>query len=276
MGYPKEIKPSVKQIASNVVTLAVPFSMIGGFKLGNKMAIFRYGNEIILWSPIPYGPYIDEAIDLLKRGDEELQVTHLILVNANHNLAADSYLKKYPDIKMIGGEGILGSKVKIHYEFTEKDANKVIKGEEAKAKFQALGDFWSNFDFVYLPSHENRDTVVYEKNLHMLFEGDLLMDCGHPDSEGNYECYSQATGFPHQYNPFTGISWLIGQIKAGSFLGWLIHALFARVWRKEGADGVRVVYLLDFDTIVQCHGNMILENAKDVYAEMYPWLKKEQ
>lgn len=277
MGYPKEIKPSIKKIAHNVVTLAVPFSIVNIANIGNRMTIFRYGNELVLWSPIPYGPYIEEAIDLLVRNKDNLEVTHLFVVNTEHNLVAQSYLEKYPNMKVVGGEGALGKNFKFHHAFTNEDGNKVIKGEDAKAKFGASGGFWNNFEFVFLPHTRNQELVIYEKNLHMLFEGDLVMDCGRPDNEGNYECYSPATGYPHQYNPFTGISWVIGEIKANGWLGWLVHALFARTWSSAGAESVRLVYEeLDFDTIVQCHGNIITGNAKEIYAEIYPWLKKEQ
>lgn len=277
MGYPKDLKPSIKKVAHNVVTLAVPFAILNVANIGNRMSILRYGNEIILWSPIPYGDYIDEAIDLLVRRKDNLKVTHLFVVNKEHNLVAKSYLEKFPDIKVVGGEGALGKDFKFDHEFTAEDSNKVIKGEDAKAKFGATGDFWGNLEFVYMAEHKNQEVVIYEKNLHMLFEGDLIMDCGRPDNEGNYECYSPATGYPHQYNPFTGLSWAIGEIKAGGWLGWLTHCLFARTWTAAGEESIRLVYdAFDFDTIVQCHGNIITGNAKEIYAEIYPWLKKEQ
>ncbi|KAM3123119.1 hypothetical protein CJJ07_005496 [Candidozyma auris] len=276
MGYPSEIRPSIKKIAHNVVTLAVPFSYFNVANLGNRMAIFRYGNEIILWSPIPYGEYIEEAIDLLARRKENLEVTHLFVVNKEHNLVAKSYLETYPNIKIVAGEKALG-KEHVHYEFSDVDGNKVIKGEEAEAKFNAQGDFWANFEFIYLTGHLNKELVLYEKNLHMLFEGDLLMDVGRPDTEGTFECYSPSTGYPHQYNPFTGISALFSQLKAGGWLGWFGHVLFGRTYTAKGAEGVKLVYeSWDFDTIIQCHGNIISGTGKAVYAEIYPWLKKDQ
>ncbi|QEL59912.1 hypothetical protein CJJ09_001999 [Candidozyma auris] len=108
MGYPSELKPSIRKVADNVVTLSVPFTMMGIARTGGRMAIFRYGDEIIYWSPIPYGEYIEEAIDLLvsPRGSEK--VTHLFVVNKEHNLVAKSYLEKYPDIKIVAGEKLLG------------------------------------------------------------------------------------------------------------------------------------------------------------------------
>ncbi|KAL6024075.1 hypothetical protein ACNR90_000482 [Candidozyma auris] len=246
MGYPSEIRPSIKKIAHNVVTLAVPFSYFNVANLGNRMAIFRYGNEIILWSPIPYGEYIEEAIDLLARRKENLEVTHLFVVNKEHNLVAKSYLETYPNIKIVAGEKALGKK-QVHYEFSDVDGNKVIKGEEAKAKFNAQGDFWANFEFIYLTGHLNKELVLYEKNLHMLFEGDLLMECGASRYRGHQE--------------------------AGS--GGLEHVLFGRTYTAKGAEGVKLVYeSWDFDTIVQCHGNIISGTGKAVYAEIYPWLKK--
>lgn len=260
-----------------MVTLASPFSMVNVANIGARMAIFKYGNELIFWSPIPYGPYIEDAIDLLTRRRDNLSVTHLFVVNREHNVVAKSYLERYPDIKIVGGEGALGKDCPVHYEFKAEDGNKVIKGEEARAKFHASGEFWSNLEFVYMSKHVNKELVIYEKNLHMLFEGDLLMDIGRPDNEGNYESYSPSTGYAHQFNPFTGVSWMIGQIKAGGWFGWIAHFVFSRTWSAEGAATVKLIYeAWDFDTIVQCHGNLITGIAKDTYAEIYPWLKKQQ
>ncbi|QRG38512.1 hypothetical protein FDK38_002922 [Candidozyma auris] len=279
MGYPSELKPSIRKVADNVVTLSVPFTMMGIARTGGRMAIFRYGDEIIYWSPIPYGEYIEEAIDLLvsPRGSEK--VTHLFVVNKEHNLVAKSYLEKYPDIKIVAGEKALG-KDTVHYEFEQADGNKVIEGTDAKNKFEAEGDFWSNFQFVYLSSHLAKELVLYEKTHKILFEGDLLMELNEPDAKSNeakFECYSPSTGFEQNHNPYTGFSYFCRGLRAGGWLSRVMHAFFSKTWTAEGAKGVRLVYEeLNFDTIVQCHGNVIINDPKGIYLQTYPWLKKEQ
>lgn len=65
MVYPENIKPSIARLSPNVVTLSCPLAMLGKFDVGNRMSIINCNGKVVAFSPIPYGSYVLEALDLL-------------------------------------------------------------------------------------------------------------------------------------------------------------------------------------------------------------------
>lgn len=230
------------------------------------MAILKYGDEVVVWSPIPYGPYVDEALELL---GAKKSVDYVVVVNTNHNLAVDSYIEKFPNVKVIGGEN--GHAVT--YKFDKSDGNRVVRGEEAATKFADNGALWRHLEFVYLPEHRNQELVLFEKDNKFLLEADVLMNISEPDETGGLEQYSLATGYPAGFNPFTGWSYLMKFVRQHDWLGWSFHLFFSRLWTEGGAAGLQAIYdSWDFKAIIQTHGNIILDNPKAVYRAFYPWV----
>lgn len=267
MGYPENIKASIRKVAPNVVTLSCPFTMFNRCVVGMRLAILKYGDEVVVWSPLPYGPHVEEALDLL---GAKKRVDYIIVVNTNHNLAVDSYLEKFPSVKVIGGE----YSHSVSYKFDKTDGNRVISGDEAATKFADTGLLWHHLEFVYLPEHGNQELAVFEKNHKILLEADILMDIAEPDENGELEQYSPATGYPSRYNPFQGWSWLIRFVRRNDWLGWCLHAFMGRVWRDGAAKGLQVIYdSWDFKIIIQTHGNNITRDPKAVYRAFYPWVE---
>lgn len=273
MGYPNPLIPSIRKIADNIVTVSCPFASKDRLDFGARMALFNYDGNILVWSPIPYGDYVVEALQILTgTTGTKFNVTHVFVVNIQHNMAARTFAKEFPDIKFVASADVhLGGECTVTYPLTEKEGNRVLTGTDMRALFDVHESWWDNFEFLYSCVHKNKEFVLYEKNTKMMFEGDMFMNMGIADGNQTFEQYSPATGCPEKHNPYTGWSFPIGKVNTQTWLGrWL----FSRLNKTKEAEGKAVVRLMydswDFETVVTCHGNVICGNAKDQFKAAFP------
>lgn len=266
MGYPNPIQASIRKIAANVVTVSCPFSIKDRLDVGARMSLIKIGPNVIIYSPIPYGPYMDEALQLLNGNDSSAKVTHLFIVNRQHNLAAKSFKDVYPELKIFAGYNVdLGDECPIDYTLTRELGNKVITGSDFKTSWGITEPWVDQLEVVLLRFHKNSDVVLLHKPSKVLFEGDVVFNLGVSDDNGEVEQYSPATGFPEKHYPFTGWSFLLRWMQPAGFLGKFFCSRLTQSATPEGLEGVKVVADLDFDVIVPCHGNVIDKDAKKVF-----------
>lgn len=166
MGYPAPLKGVIRKLADNIVIVSTPFAVRDFVNLGARMALFRYDNKIIIWSPIKYSELFEEALALLANGDE-VEVAYILIANIQHNLSADEYKVHYPNVTLIGSEIM-----ELKNEFYKVNA---------QSNLHDLDEIFENFEFFYLNYNKNRELVVYEKNIKAIFAADGLIDIGKPN-----------------------------------------------------------------------------------------------
>lgn len=284
MGYPENFKIVTKAITDNILLASSAFSRVDKLNFGARMAIFKLSQQeqeqeqgggrggdqkIILWSPLPYTPQVIDTI-LKFTGisqESDLKINYVIIPDREHNLAGKKYQEVFPDCKIIGMEGI--KNINIDYKFTESMGNKIIKDEELK-NFINDDDIVNNFEFVYLPKHTNQELVIFEKKAKALFEADLLFNLGVPGTvQGTtiLEQYSPELGFAKGFNPHSGWSFMTRYLQPYSKVGRFMFRKFVNVnASKAGLEGI---YSWDFNTIVMCHGNVITENARQTFKDVF-------
>lgn len=236
------------------------------------MALLKFGDDIVVWSAIPHSSEVEKAIALIS--SPTASVTHLIIPDQEHTLAAVSFKEKYPDLKIIGPETVdLGPKTPIDYKLSEKSANKILD----KANLQEeLGvdssSVLNNLQFVYLPSHANKELVVYDAKSKILFEADLLFNLGaHEPSEQ----YSPDNGYAKGFNPHRGLSFLTRYMQPYSKVGAHLMRKALSADTPGAKKGLQAIYSWDFEQIVPCHGNIISNNAKEAFYNVFkPSLEK--
>ncbi|KAI3406109.2 hypothetical protein KGF56_000950 [Candida oxycetoniae] len=269
MGYPSNFKVVTRLLTENTLLASSAFTRFDKVNFGNRMAVFKIISttdslpKIILWSPLPYTP---QVIDILKNftgvsTEADLQVNYVIVPDREHNLAAGVYKEKFPLAKIIGPENT--QNIPLDIEFTKELGHKVISGTALK---QLVDDdlIVENFDFVYLPYHANSELVVYHKPSKTLFEADLLFNLG---VDGKLEQFSPETGYPENFNPHQGWSFATRYLQPNSKVG---KFLFNRlVNRAKSQPGLNAINTLDFKNIVMCHGNIITENAKQAFENVF-------
>lgn len=262
MGYPEPIKAAVRKIADNVVTVSCPFTIANKYEVGARMSLVDCNGTTVAYLPVPYGPYVDEALALL--GATKIDV--LVVANSHHTLGVASNKEKFPELEVVASE-------KVHFDFdfcslTLQQSNEVL----GASRLASLVPRWpATVLLVYLSHHKNKEVVMYDSVSKTLFEGDVVFNIGGACS-GSFEQYLTASGFPANYNPLTWWSFPFRSLYPGGYLGRWMHRRVNVTDSEDARAGLEVVNGLDFETIVPCHGN-VMEGGKAVFREVFPFLK---
>ncbi|EDK41024.2 hypothetical protein PGUG_05122 [Meyerozyma guilliermondii ATCC 6260] len=271
MTYPSPLKVVSRKLADNIVISSSPFKRSNTLNFGARMALFNYGESIVVWSALPFGSHILEALVLLtgqKSSDaSSFNVTHLIVPDAEHTMAAKSFKEKFPEIKILAMENVnIGDGIKPDYVVTEKSGNKVLDKSLLSSEL-GLTDppLVDNFEFVYLPTHVNRELVAYEKNSKILFEADLLFNL----QPKNLEQFSTATGYSSNFNPHSGLSFLTRYLRPESSVGRYMFNKIVKSSDPQAKKGLQAIHSWNFDQIVMCHGNVIEHGAKAQFERVF-------
>ena len=107
MGYPKTLKAVSRKLTNNIVIASCGFTRANTLNFGARMALFNYDNDIVVWSAIPYGDEVVKALELLT-GDNGgvFNITHLVVPDKEHTMAARSFKSNYPNMKIIAMETV--------------------------------------------------------------------------------------------------------------------------------------------------------------------------
>ncbi|RLV87046.1 hypothetical protein JA9_000768 [Meyerozyma sp. JA9] len=274
MGYPSPLKVATRKLNDDVVISSCPFSVRNLFHLGARMACINSNGKIVIWSPLPYGPHVIEALQLLtgktSSDPRDYDVTHIVVANLQHDVGVRSVQPQFPQSKVIAAHTL--NYDPLDYKLTKELGNKPVKLQDIAAANGDTISGYENLDFIYLSKHQNRELVVYENKHKILFESDVLVISG-DRSSGTLEQYSEATGFPKGYNPHTGRA-VFGNLLYPQ--GWISQWLQRRLNGfkfPEGIEGCRAILSWDIETIVPSHGNLVDSNGGEVLRQVFGFKK---
>lgn len=253
MTYASPLKLVSRKLSEDVVIVLAPFKRFGKFNFGARMAFIRVENNIVVWSAFPYSAEAVKPLELFNLLDPELRVSHLIVPNAEHTLGAKSWKEKLPHLKVIAMEPSI-SGVKVDHVFSSKEGGRVV----AQKELQELGldaPIANTFEFVFVAEHGNKELVTFHKASKTVFEADLLFNL-----EAPLEQYSPETGFPKNFNPHGGWSFLTRYMNPYSKVGMFLQNRIANP--SKSAASLKAIYSWDFTSIVPCHGNVMTEGKK--------------
>ncbi|CAK7901345.1 hypothetical protein CAAN1_11S02520 [[Candida] anglica] len=266
MGYPQSFKPVSSKIEDNIVITSGPFAIKDKLNVGSRMALFKYGTDIIVWSALPYGEQVIEALKLLS-DEPNPNVTHLIIPNNQHIMAAESFKVQFPNLKILSTEQVdLGENVSVDYKFTNEYGNKVLQSKELQEIGIKEDSILNNFEFVYLSTHKNRELMVYEKKSKTLFGADLIFNV---DYDGKSEQYCEKTGYAPDHYQHAGWSFITRYLNPDSRIGIYLMNRVSVSALPSSKEGLKAVYSLNFDRIVMCHGNIITQDAKEAFYKVF-------
>lgn len=263
--YPKDFKAAIRKLADNVVIASTQFTRSGLLHFGARMTLFNYDDKVIVWSAIPYGEEVVKSLKLLTGKDGNFNVSYLIIPDTEHTMAAKSFKDVYPEMKVIAMDGVKVP-VAVDYKITESDGNKLLDSEYLKKLGITDSALLDNFEMVYLPSHTNKELVLFDKPNKILCQADLLLLLGPKGTK--LEQYSKETGCEPNFNIFTGFSRIMGYSHADC--GWFV-GLTNRLLQTKKPDtqqGLKVINSWDFKTMVPCHGNVV-EDGKTVFNKFF-------
>lgn len=265
MGYPSPLTVASRKLSENVVVSISGFTRFDRVNFGARMALFKVDNSVVVWSALPLTDDFPKALELLTGKLTAANVSHLIIPDKEHTMAAHAFKAKYPDMKIIAMEGVAKDcTIPVDYEISAAHANKVLDSAVLREIGVAEPAILDNFEFVYLPSHGNRELVMYHKASRTVFEADLLFNLNTAEP---MEQFQPATGFPKGYSPFSGWSYVARYMNPESKVGrFLFNKL---VNAQAAAGGLRAIYSWDFDTLVMCHGNIIEKTGKEAFKKVF-------
>ncbi|CUM65772.1 uncharacterized protein PRCAT00003420001 [Priceomyces carsonii] len=273
MGYPNIIKAVNRKLTPNIVTSSCPFSRFDKFNFGARMALLKYDNEILVWSPIPFGKEVVDALNVLNgttgKEAESFNLKYLIIPDREHTLAAKSFKKVYPSLSIISMETVDLGDVKIDHVITSKYGNKKID-KKVLEEIGILDPFIvNNFEFVYLPFHANKELVLYDKNSKIVFAADIIFNLGvrgTTNKSVTLEQYSPETGYTN-FNPHLGWSYFTRYLQPYSSVGnYLARSVMNT---SKSSEGLKAIDTWDFDTWVMCHGNVLEKNGKQAFENIF-------
>lgn len=275
MGYPKTLKAVSRKLTNNIVVTSCSFTRANALNFGARMALFNYENDIVVWSAIPYGEEVIKALRLLTGSERsDFNVTHLIIPDKEHTMAAKSFKSIYPNLKVIAMETVdLGKECPTDYRITSKIGNQLIdKSTLSKEVGISSSTILDNFEFVYLPTHANKELVVFEKNSKILFEADLIFNLGIAGSnsgKATLEQLSPLTGYPDKFKPHLGKSFLTRYLQPYSKVGNYLTNFITKSSDPSCQKGLQAIYNWDFEQMVMCHGNIIDKDAKQAFKNVF-------
>lgn len=265
MQYPEPLNLISRKLTGNIVLASSGFKRLGKINIGARMAIFNNSGSIVVWSPMPHNDEVVEALKLANGGSDDYKVSHLIIPDKEHTLAAKSFKEKYPEMKIIAVEDVdLGDLTPIDYRVTSKYARRILDAEALQEIGITDPVILSYFEFVYLPKHTNKELVMYEKASKTVFEADLLM---------NLRDDTPMEQFPDIKYPFSGWSCIAKYLNPDSMIGSAIFRKFTNT--TASAEGLRAIYSWDFDRMVMCHGNILETGAKKAFHKVFGSVIKE-
>lgn len=269
MGYPSNLKVISRKLTENIVISSCAFSRFNKLNFGGRMALFQYNGQVLVWSAIPYGAEVEKSLKLLT-GTNTANVSHLIIPDKEHTMAAKSFKDAFPNLKVIAMETVEVPGLEIDYVVNHTMGNKLL--DEKALRELGIEDkiILDNFEFVYLPYHANKELVMYDKKSKTLFEADLLFNLGVAGTTSGdvvLEQYSPETGYEKGFNPHSGYSFLTRYMQPFSRVGNFLTNKVADL--NNSAAGLKVIDSWDFNQIVMCHGNVISSGAKEAFRSAF-------
>lgn len=196
-------------------------------------------------------------------------VRYLVATDAEHHIFLSEWAAAYPNAKLIGPEGLPEKRAKADDPKIGKEPFAVVVTKEnASTAVQQIGaDFATDFEMEYVHVHPNRELVFYYKPERVLIEADLMF---------NLPAIEQYSRVPEKDKPapgFLGRLFETLQTTQGDAKGmkrFLWYAL-SRGDRAGFAESVKRIEAWEFDVIVPCHGETIMEGGKGVFEKVFAW-----
>lgn len=262
--YRKPIHSIKRKLADNIVIASAPCAIpvFGRLNVGARMSIFEYDNQIIVWSAFPFCEDVQECLDMLKG-----EVTHLIIPNIHHNIGVKSFKEKFPNLTIVGGEFNIEG-ITIDQSIPKSYGNKILK--EADLKEIGLSDVIAkNFEIVSMISHKNKDLVLYDKNSKILFTADITIDMSPRKDLEQFKEEVEKDGFDPHWG-YWGNSFLSRFLQPDyNFFKNRVNLLNGAN-KPEGQEALKLIYGMDINKIVPCHGNVV--DNKDTLKKFYSFL----
>ncbi|EAS31289.3 uncharacterized protein CIMG_06768 [Coccidioides immitis RS] len=257
--HPEEVMVTRELEGQNIITCSLPFSRFGVLRIGGRGTIVRMASgSSIVFSPVALTEHIKGLITALNS-----PIKYIIAPDIEHHMFISDWKEAYPDAKVIGPHGLK----------EKREANPKTRGTsqidyifkpENRHNPKIFDDFNAEFDTEYIPSHPNREIVVFHKPTKTLLQADLFFNL--PATQQ----YEKVKGGEHQgilTKMFMPVSTTKGDaIWQKRFLWYMIAKN-----RDEWKESARIIDGWGFERVIPCHGDVIETGGKMVFRKVFEW-----
>ncbi|KAG5360722.1 hypothetical protein CJU89_3808 [Yarrowia sp. B02] len=240
---------NIRQITKDIVIHSCPFTRAYLFNFGGRMTCVKLpSTEVVLFAPTPICEQSEAAVKLLA-GDSP-NVKYLVAPDFEHYMAIKAWKEKFPQAVVIGpeelAEKLTPEGINLDIGFKPSEGNKLLTGP-ALASVGFPKELVDTFDAVYLPSHGNKEIMLYHKHSETLLEADAIFNT--PSTEqykGSNVNPKGSWGIPNLMN-YMG------------FDSYLQKRLWKTLYVDPGAAKKAYTELLTLPIkrIIPCHGDLI-------------------
>ncbi|GMF01334.1 unnamed protein product [Ambrosiozyma monospora] len=160
----------------------------------------------------------------------------------------------------------------INYKIADSQGHKIPTAADLGLDKKS-GIFEEGWQFVYIPTHQNKELMVYVPEEKTLLEGDLFFNLQHAGSKNpNSDLFNEQF---EGKDPQTGLwGWVNRQviISGGYLSGYVGNKIFKdHSAVRKAFDEVEQKW--KFEKIIPCHGDTIDRNGSKVWKDSFSFLQ---
>jgi len=251
---PEQVMVIRDVVPNTITTLSVPFQRFGRIKVGGRGTIVRLQNgSLAVFSPVALTDDVKQKVAAMG------EVRYITALDFEHHIFLGPWHAAYPNAKVIGPEGLPEKRKSQNNEdvpfatiFTAANPHPSIDPE-----------FEAEFEYEYVPAHQNKEIVFNHKPTKTLIQADLMFN--YPPTEQ----YSK-TGV----SPTSGILTKIFGAVTNTDSDWQKRLIWYGISSKDRTGFARSVSQINkwgFERIIPCHGDVVESNGKGIFQKIMQW-----
>ncbi|KAI1442753.1 hypothetical protein F5Y02DRAFT_237816 [Annulohypoxylon stygium] len=254
----------IRTVTPNVVTVSVPFARFGIVRVGGRGTIIRLtSGTLAVFSPVALTPETKSKITELGGN-----VGYIIAGDIEHHIFISEWSTAYPSARIVGPKGLAEKRAKVHDDPKIGHEPFAFEWTAANHTSNAVSDeFAADFEVEYVDAHPNKEVVLFYKPDRVLIQADLMFNLPATEQYSRVPSAQKAShGFLNRI--FESINSTSGEAKG------IKRFLWYAVSGKDRAgfnESVRRIAGWDFDKIIPCHGETVVEGGKELFNKVFEW-----
>jgi hypothetical protein len=241
-------------VPNTITTFSTPFWRFGRIKVGGRGTVVRLQNgTLAVFSPTALTPEVKAKIASMG------EVKYITAPDAEHHIFLGPWHTEYPSALLLGPEPLVENRRKQNYE--EVPFAHLFSKDKPVTKIDDAFD--REFEYEYVPAHQNKEIVFNHKPTKTLIQADLLFN--YPSTEQFSKTGVSAT---------SGIlTKLFGMLTNTSGNGQK-RAIWYGISSSDRVGFARSMTRIngwDFERIIPCHGDVIEGRGKSVFQHVMGW-----
>lgn len=220
-------------------------------------------NSLAVFSPLALTPDVRTHLEQLGNN-----VKYVAALDYEHHIFIGEWAKAFPNAKILGVEGLPEKRessketagTKFEHVWTQKN----------KMDFKVDPDFDRDFEYEYVHSHGNKELVFFYRPDKTLIEADLMFNL--PATE-QYSRTAEGAEKGTLTRFFIGLMSAQGSAKWQKRFIWYVPSAKDRTGFNQS---IKRINNWDIQRIIPCHGDVIENNAKGIFQNVFEWHLKAQ